>query len=228
VASPAPGRNPPTAPRAASPTALPIDQSAQRRPRRTQAERRATTRSALLDAALQCLIDEGYGGLTTRNVAERAGVSQGTQMHYFPTRVEFLAEAVRHLARKLDAELREQDRLRARSERRRLEEMLDHIWEIHTRPVFQATIELWVAARTDHEIRGAMDAVARDLTRLIAQGSQELFPELMAKPRAREVQELALAAMRGLSLLRFTGDEADVERRWRRSRAHLLELYDAL
>ena len=70
--------------------------------RRTQAERRAATRSALLDAALACLVEEGYANLTTRNVAERAGVSQGTQMHYFPTRARFVAEAVRHVAFKLD------------------------------------------------------------------------------------------------------------------------------
>src|ERR1700747_1260126 len=97
------------------------------KPRRTQAERRAATRAALLDAALECLIEEGYANLTTRNVAERAGVSQGTQMHYFPTRAAFLAEAVRHVAFRLAAEVREQDAVRARSERRRLEELLEQV-----------------------------------------------------------------------------------------------------
>jgi AcrR family transcriptional regulator len=198
------------------------------RRRRTQAERRATTRAALLDAALQCLIEEGYANLTTRNVAERAGVSQGTQMHYFPTRARFLAEAVRHVAVKLFDELREQDQLHARSERRRLEALLEHVWEIHTGPVFQATMELWVAARTDPEIRGAMAEVARDITRLIAQGGVELFPELMAKRRSGELLDMGLATMRGLALLGFTTEAAEVERRWRRARTHLIELYDAL
>ncbi len=196
--------------------------------RRTQAERRATTRAALLDAALQCLIEEGYAGLTTRNVAERAGVSQGTQMHYFPTRAQFVAEAVRHVAFKLAAELREQDSLHARSDRRRLEELLEHVWEIHKGPVFQATMELWVAARTDSEIGTAMDEVARDVTRLIREGAVEMFPELMARPRAGELLDMSLATMRGFALLRFTGEPADIERRWRRARAHLLELYDRL
>ena len=45
--------------------------------RRTHAERRETTRLALLDAAVACLIEDGYAALTTRKVAERAGVSQG-------------------------------------------------------------------------------------------------------------------------------------------------------
>ena len=196
--------------------------------RRTQAERRAATRSALLDAALACLIEEGYANLTTRNVAERAGVSQGTQMHYFPTRAQFVAEAVRHVAFKLDGELREHDALRARSERRRLEELLDHVWEHHSGPLFAATIELWVVARTDPEVRIAMEGVTRDINRMIVSGAAELFPELMARPQADEVLEMTLATMRGLALLRFTGDAGDVNRRWRRARTRLLRLYDTL
>jgi hypothetical protein len=55
-----------------------------------------------------------------------------------------------------------------------------------------------------------------------------MFPELMARPRAGEVLDMGLAIMRGLAMLRFTGEQADVERRWRRARSHLLELYEAL
>ncbi|HEV3056399.1 MAG TPA: TetR/AcrR family transcriptional regulator [Solirubrobacteraceae bacterium] len=196
--------------------------------RRTQAERRATTRAALLDAAIECLIEDGYSGLTTRKVAERAGVSQGTQMHYFPTRARFVADAVRHLAFKLAAELREDDTRHPRSDRGRLELMLDRTWEIHTGPMFQATMELWVAARTDPEIRDAMDDVAREVTRMIAVGASEMFPELMSRPRAGEVLDMVLAIMRGLAVLRFTSADEDVDRRWRRARAHLLGLYEAL
>ncbi len=197
-------------------------------PRRTQAERRAASRSALLDAALACLVEEGYANLTTRNVAERAGVSQGTLMHYFPTRAQFVAEAVRHVAFKLNAELREQDAPRGRSERRRLEELVDHVWEHHTGALFAATIELWVVARTDPEVRIAMEGVARDINRMIVSGAAELFPELMGRPRADEVLEMTLATMRGLALLRFAGDASDVDRRWRRVRTRLLGLYDNL
>jgi AcrR family transcriptional regulator len=196
--------------------------------RRTQAERRATTRAALLDAAIDCLIEDGYPGLTTRKVAERAGVSQGTQMHYFPTRARFVADAVRHLAYRLASELREDTTRHPRSEHGRLELMLDRTWEMHTGPLFQATMELWVAARTDREIREAMDEVARDLTRMIAAGAGEMFPELMARPRAGEVLDMGLAIMRGLAVLRFTSGEADVERRWRRARDRLLDLYATL
>ena len=196
--------------------------------RRTQAQRRATTRAALLDAALACLIEEGYASLTTRKVAERAGVSQGTQMHYFPTRARFVAEAVRHVEFTLADELRGAAGARPRSERRRLETLLDQVWQFHVSPVFQATMELWVAARTDAEIRAAMTDVARDVNGLVAQAARELFPELMAKPRAGELLDLTLATIRGFALLCSVSDGAEVERRWRRARGQLLRLYDNL
>ena len=41
--------------------------------RRSQAERSAATREALLDAAIECLIEEGYASTTTNAVAVRAG-----------------------------------------------------------------------------------------------------------------------------------------------------------
>jgi AcrR family transcriptional regulator len=56
-------------------------QATQPATRRTHAERRETTRLALLDAAVACLMEDGYAALTTRKVAERAGVSQGAQQH---------------------------------------------------------------------------------------------------------------------------------------------------
>jgi AcrR family transcriptional regulator len=197
--------------------------------RRTQAERRAATRTKLLDAALGCLIDAGYASLTTRNVAERAGVSQGTQMHHFPTRAQFVADTVRHVAYRLTDEVQTAARAsRARSERRRLEELLDHVWRLHRTPVFQATTELWVAARTEPELRIAMKGVITDVNRLIADSASDLFPELMARPHAGEVLDLTLATLRGLSLLQSVDDDADVDRRWRRTRGHLLGLYDTL
>jgi AcrR family transcriptional regulator len=195
--------------------------------RRTQAERRATTRAALLDAAIACLVEDGYANLTTRRVAERAGVSQGTQMHYFPTRALFVAEAIQHVTVELTRELQSQlGEGPIAAEEEHIEQLLDELWRVHTGPVFQATMELWVAARTDDEIRAAMDDVSRDITRLIARSAGTYFPQTMARPGAGEALDHALATMRGLALLRFTGDADDVTRRWRSARRTLLALYE--
>ncbi len=198
-------------------------------PRRTQAQRRSATRTALLDAAIDCLVHDGYANLTTRRVADRAGVSQGTQMHYFPTRALFVAEAIRHVMTQLTSELRAQlGEGPIASEADHMAQLLDELWRVHTGPVFQATMELWVAARTDEEIRAAMDEVSRDVTRMIAASATTYLPQTMARPGARETLDHTLATMRGLAVLRFTSDPADVERRWRSSRLALLGLYAGL
>src|SRR3954464_2789270 len=66
--------------------------------RRSQAERSATTREALLDATVACLIEDGYAHTTTSRVAERAGVSRGAHLHHFQTRTSLVAAAIAPLS----------------------------------------------------------------------------------------------------------------------------------
>src|SRR5580700_10650527 len=73
------------------------------RVRRTQGERSAAMRERLLDAAIDCLYELGYSGTTTIEVAARAGVSRGAQLHHFPTKEHLVTLAVRHvLAKRLE------------------------------------------------------------------------------------------------------------------------------
>jgi AcrR family transcriptional regulator len=71
-------------------------QSGQPRPRRTQAERSAETRRALIEAAIECLQTYGYAGTSTTLIAERAGVSRGAMTHQFATKIELVREVIRH------------------------------------------------------------------------------------------------------------------------------------
>ena len=73
--------------------------------RRSQAERSAATREALLDATIACLVEDGYANTTTSRVAERAGVSRGAHLHHFQTRQALLAAAMERLAERRGAEL---------------------------------------------------------------------------------------------------------------------------
>ena len=63
------------------------------RPRRSQADRRAETRAALLDAAARGLSRYGYGNLNLAEVAADAGYTRGALYHLFDDK-EDLALAV--------------------------------------------------------------------------------------------------------------------------------------
>src|SRR3954452_11068120 len=116
--------------------------------RRSQAERSAATREALLDATIECLVEDGYAKTTTARVAERAGLSRGAHLHHFQTRDALLAAAAEHLARRRDQELTAAaETLTCAPDR--VERGLDLLWSSYDNALYQAALGLWTHARTD-------------------------------------------------------------------------------
>jgi len=170
--------------------------------RRTQAERSATTRAKLLDAALECLVERGYADTTTTLVADRAGVSRGAQLHHFPTRAALVAAAVEHLYARLRADY--QAGFAALAPRAdRLGAAIDLLWSMFTVHHFPAVLELYTAARTDAELRARLEPIAvrhqADVTRL----AHAYFPEAARRPaRFEAALTLILDAMEGMASTR--------------------------
>jgi AcrR family transcriptional regulator len=199
-----------------------------KQPRRTQAERTATTRAALLDATIECLVEDGYAGTTTTRIVERAGVSRGAQVHHFPTKAELVAEAVRHLAERRAEEFIAEAHEVPAGGRRRFERVLDLLWRIHMGPLFAASVELWVAARVDHDLRERLQEVEREIAILTSSGVNDLFPDLAKVPGFRDAVDAGLATMRGLALLGFVIGEREVERRWSGARRTLIAAVESI
>jgi AcrR family transcriptional regulator len=63
----------------------------------SRSEQSAATRARILDAAIDCLQELGYARTSTPEIARRAGVSRGGQIHQFPTKVELVTSAVERL-----------------------------------------------------------------------------------------------------------------------------------
>ncbi len=168
--------------------------------RRTQGERRAGTRAALLDAAIECLVEYGYEGTTTGRVCERAGLSRGAHLHHFGTRPALVAAALEQLAmRRLD-DIRGEVASLPQGEAR-VEQALDAIWGWFTGPLFQASIDLAAAARTDPELRASLAPVEARLS----QGTLLCCREMLAggqEDRSHDqLIQMTLGTVRGLALL---------------------------
>jgi AcrR family transcriptional regulator len=193
-------------------------------PRRTQAERRAATRAALLEATIACLAEEGYAHTTTRRIAERAGVTPGAQQHHFATKSDLVAEALNHAAAQIAAEVLEAELSAEGSDLERAERLLDLLWELHKSALFHAAMELMVAARTDPELRARLEAPAAGVAGVVEHGAAALFPELGTLPDFIATLEAGLAMIRGLALQSFIPGP-DPEDSWPAARAHLLETF---
>lgn len=154
--------------------------------RRPQQERAAATRAKIIEAAYESLLDRGYGATTVGEVQNRAGVARGTLLHHFPTRGALMAGVVEDIVeRRLrvltapgleDAGDKSDDDngpdgvLMAAS----WDDVVDLVWEELQGPPFTAALELWVASRTDPDLRRALiplqerifGTVHRNVTRL--------------------------------------------------------------
>jgi AcrR family transcriptional regulator len=163
--------------------------------------------------------------MSTARVSERAGISRGAQQHHFRQKSELVADAVRHLAAERTAELSRRASLLPDGAER-LEGVVDLLWESFTGDLFQAALELWVAARTDAELRTILLPVEADVARAITAMLRDMLGETWAAQDGAEDRiQLALNTIRGHALLRMLQhDAAAVERQWRFAREALVAL----
>jgi TetR/AcrR family transcriptional regulator len=68
---------------------------------------RSTAEAALLDAAERLLVDVGYAGITTRRLAEEAGVNHGLVHYYFGSNENLLVRALERFTERLVERQRE-------------------------------------------------------------------------------------------------------------------------
>lgn len=172
-------------------------------PRGRREERTATSRARILDAAVACLVEDGYAGATTLAIQARAGVSRGRLLHHFPSRDALLVAASHHLAtERLNAA---GTRLRASigdlTGADRIDRAVEASWQTFSEPIFWAAVELWTAARTHPELSASLLPQERSLGTVIRHANEELYgPEAAAHPRFGMVRELLFTSMRGVGM----------------------------
>jgi len=178
-------------------------------------------RSRLLDATVECLVAYGYAGTTTHRVAEVAGVTRGAQVHHFRSKEDLVAAAIAYLAeQRTQAAIRELDRVQATSDP--IAAVLDYLWESHQGPIFVATVELWVAARTDPVLARHVDRVEPIVNGALIAAIATMFPEQPAQKELRDIVYTAMDALRGILLASFADrDRQRARRRWDRVCVHL-------
>lgn len=147
----------------------------------TQKQRVDAMRNRLLDAAVDCLCESGYAGLSTNDVVRQAEVSRGALAHHFPTKSDLVAALAEHLIGQRAEEFRRRFGALPPS-RRTAPEALDVLWSLYNDRNFAALLELTVAARTDDELREEVAAIPKQLNDMTRSVITEYFPDLANMP----------------------------------------------
>ena len=163
-------------------------------PRRTQADRTATTRGALADAAIDVLMERGWAAVTAVEVCQRAGVTRGAFHHHYGSLPELLADALRRLY----ATMAEQERPKAID----LPGLIDVTWAAIGRPEFKAVLEAWLAMANDPSLRAEIGPVVAEFAGLV--NPQGKAPSVLVDEAHRGYYLMARETLLGLALGRAT------------------------
>lgn len=168
--------------------------TAERSTHRTQADRTATTRAALADAATDVLIERGWAAVTAIEVCNRAGVTRGAFHHHYDSLPELLADALRRLyATFLTAK---------RPAVTDLPSLIDGTWAIVGQPRFKAVLEAWLAMANDPTLRAEIGPVVAEFADLVNPDDTE--SPILVDAAHRGYYLMARETMLGLALGRAT------------------------
>lgn len=182
--------------------------------RPTRAQQRLATRRRIVAATIECLSQEGFGALTTRRVAERAGIAQSTVMHHFETREALLVEAVTQVAAELAEQTLTRVDLAALRDPAHREAVLDEAWREFSSPQALAAGQLWMAVWSDPGLAPVLREIESRINRIILSTANSLFADLEGDPRLPALLDASLALIRGLVIAIPIWGPEEVARRW--------------
>jgi AcrR family transcriptional regulator len=123
--------------------------------------RSAETHARLIEATIGAVFDDGYAGATMARIAERAGVTRGAIQHHFgDRRVDIIARVTEHiLSERQDA----YDAFYGESPAGEAIDSRAAMKAAYRDPATWFLIEVWIASKSDAELRERVNALLRDV-----------------------------------------------------------------
>ena len=178
-----------------------------------QAQKSASTRTLIIEAAIKCLVDLGYARTTTTVIAQRAGLSRGAMLHHFPSKMGIVRAAVDYLhAKRLRAFRKAMAKEPADGDYVR--QGVESYWAHVKHPWFVAFFEMAVAARTDKELGAILFPAQEAFEREWYETSLEVFPEWKRKGENFGLGfDLSRYVMEGMAISFLTHKETERDKR---------------
>lgn len=169
--------------------------------RRRRNSRGEETRRALIAACIECLNERGYAATSVETVMTRAGVSRGSVLHQFPTRIDLMAATIEAAMKGM------MEDTRARYEAVRdpvdqLRQMSRLFWETQQIPEAAAVTEVLLAARWDPDLARELKTIAETIEVEI----DEDVRRIAAQARVTDIEacvvhaRILILSLRGIAL----------------------------
>lgn len=154
----------------------------------------------ILDAAFEVLKERGFAGFTTPEVARRAGVSRGAQVHHFPSKHELVTAAMEHVFGIALADGLKLAEIAKRSGRP-VEALIGDAQAFYFSDYFFVGLDMLLAGGKDPALKEAGIRVVRNYRRPVEQQWLSVMQELGLPPRISEdLLLLTVSLVRGFGI----------------------------
>jgi AcrR family transcriptional regulator len=176
----------------------------------------ASTRTRVIEAAVACILEEGFYRASSNKIARRAGVTWGVIQYHFGTREGLLVAVNEHAAAEFDTVFANAE-IEGDTITERLESLADVIWGYYRRPEFLAYMQLMLNLSHDPTAEkqtrdGLREVGARFGTHLPRLMRAVLGDKIADGPDFDRLSMLLFTAFRGLALDHEVSDALPVER----------------
>src|SRR5262245_23723248 len=172
---------------------------------RTQEQRSSETRTRLARAALDQIAEHGFAQFRTAAVAKSAGVSQGGQLHHYPTKEGLALAAIEYAYSLAEAETaRNFDRFDAEHRSEPIAALIEDCMAFYSSGAFSVGLDVVKGSASNPELRRRIAELSRHnrefaergwLGRLVASG----WPV----DDAQDVLDLTTSLVRGFAVRRW-------------------------
>jgi AcrR family transcriptional regulator len=171
----------------------------QRKQKRRPTARGAETRAQVIEAAVRCICEEGFGAASMNRIAERAGVTWGVMQYHFGDRGGLFSAVLdagyQHLTERLKTIEIEGEGLRER-----VGGLVDAGWEIFRAPMARACFEIVLATRSEMTPRSASRDRLLAVSRQLSRSCDKLLSQTLCDKRPpKKAQRVFLSALRGFA-----------------------------
>jgi AcrR family transcriptional regulator len=164
-----------------------------------------STPAKVVDAAIACILEEGFYRASSNEIARRAEVTWGVIQYHFGTREALLLGVLQRAAAELQRELTE-TKITGETIAARIEELSAFVWRYYARPEFLAYMQVMLNLShdptTEAQTREAMEQnqimVSQSLPRLCRDVIGSALPD--DDPDKTKLAMFVFAALRGMAI----------------------------